>query len=102
MEFNREPKALPIIYDPIHFLPIKQYRLTKPQIKFLITIEKYIAGLNPVSTMDDIHDDFIVIKNILNRSMYREEQISILLKIRERYKFLYGYNIKVQNIVTDD
>ena len=88
-EFNRDDNVLPIVYDPHDFQPIRQYRLTKPQIKFLIAIEKYIAGLNFLSTMDEVHDEFKFIKNVLNRGRYREEQILTLQHIREKYKFLY-------------
>jgi hypothetical protein len=100
-EFNREDNALLIVYDPQTFEPLKQYQLTLEQTKFLIKIEKYIAGLNVVSTMDEVQDQFKYIANIIEIGLYNDTDIPSLLEIREQYKFLYKKNINLQDSSTN-
>jgi hypothetical protein len=88
-EFNREDNALPVIYNPKDFQPIRMYLLTRYQTHFLIKVEKYIAGLNILSAMDEVYLDSKLIKLVISRRRYDYYEIPSLLKITENYKFLY-------------
>jgi hypothetical protein len=85
-KFDRESQALPIAYDPTNFQPIRRYRLSRKQLTFLIDIEKFIAGLNPISTPDEIFRDFHFIRKTTKQGFYYKKDIRQLLYIRDEYK----------------
>lgn len=90
--FNRENNALPLIYDPNTFLPIKEYFVTNDQLKFLGKIRTYLETSNNLMKMGTYRYDHQFISTIMNKKRYRKEDVNRLLDMREIYRFIMKHH----------